>query len=311
MLKRALPFLNVRKKKNLLSLAVALILLLSLSACGGSSKATMENAAADRAPAMMENGMLTTDSASGAVALPEDRKLIRTITMNAETEELETLLTALEEKIAELGGYVESREVYNGSAYATRRYRHADLVIRIPAEKVDGFVEHVSGVSNVVSSREDIDDVTLTYVDTESRVKALETEQARLLELMEQAETMADLLEIESRLTDVRYELESVASRLKTLDNQIDYATVYLNISEVQEYTPVAEKTTWQRITEGFADSLEGIWDGAVELFVWVLANSPYLVLFGGIGFGLVILKRKLKWKKPARKVPRKDEKTE
>ena len=297
------------KKKNLLSLAMVLLLLLSLTACGGSSKAPMENAAADRASAMMENGMLTTDSASGAVALPEDRKLIRTISMDAETEELETLLTALEEKIAELGGYVENREVYNGSAYATRRYRHADLTIRIPADKVDGFVEHVSGVSNVVSSREDIDDVTLTYVDTESRVKALETERDRLLELMEQAQTMSDLLEIEGRLTEVRYELESVASRLKTLDNQINYATVYLNISEVQEYTPVAEKTTWQRITEGFVDSLEGIWDGAVEAFIWVLANSPYLVVFGAAGFGLSVLLRKRK--KRVTKAPRKDEKAE
>ena len=297
------------KKKNLLSLVAALILLLSLTACGGSSKAPMENAAADRAPAMMENGMLTTDSASGAVALPEDRKLIRTISMDAETEELETLLTALEEKIAELGGYVENREVYNGSAYATRRYRHADLTIRIPADKVDGFVEHVSGVSNVVSSREDIDDVTLTYVDTESRVKALETERDRLLELMEQAQTMSDLLEIEGRLTEVRYELESVASRLKTLDNQINYATVYLNISEVQEYTPVVEKTAWQRITEGFVDSLEGIWDGAVEAFIWVLANSPYLVVFTAAGFGVSVLLRKRK--KPVKKAPRKDEKAE
>ena len=104
------------KKKNLLSLMMVLLLLLSLTACGGSSKAPMENVAADRAPAMMENGMLTTDSsASGAVALPQDRKLIRTISMSAETEELETLLTALEEKITELGGYVENREVYNGS----------------------------------------------------------------------------------------------------------------------------------------------------------------------------------------------------
>ena len=301
------------KKKNLLSLAMAVLLLLSLTACGGSSKAVMENAAADRAPAAMENGMLTTDSSSTVAVLPQDRKLIRTISMDAETEELETLLTALEEKIAELGGYVENREVYNGSAYASRRYRYADLTVRIPADKADGFVEHVSGASNVVSSREDIEDVTLTYVDTESRVKALETERDRLLELMDQAETMYDLLEIESRLTEVRYQLESVASQLKTLENQVSYATVYLNISEVQEYTPVAEKTTWQRITEGFADSLEGIWDGAVELFVWVLANSPYLALFGLLGWALVAVSRKsrFKWKKSVKKIPRKDEKAE
>ena len=301
------------KKKPLLALLTAVLLLLSLTACGESSASINKFAANDYAEAApMENGMLTTDtSTSGAVALPQDRKLIRTISMDAETEELETLLTGLEEKIAELGGYVQTREVYNGSTYSERRYRHADMTIRIPAEKVDGFVAHVSGVSNVRSSNESIDDVTLTYVDTESRLRALETEQARLLELMEQAETMYDLLEIESRLTEVNYQLESVASRLKTLDNQVSYATVYLYISEVQEYTPVVEKTAWQRITEGFADSLEGIWDGAVELFIWVLANSPYLVMFGGIGWGAVALNRKIKWKKPVKKVPRKEEKSE
>lgn len=297
------------KRKNLLALLTAVLLMLSLTACGGSAMSNAAdkfayNESAQAAP--MENGMLTTDSEPGAAALPADRKLIRTISIDAETEELETLLDALSEKINALGGYVENREVYNGSTHATRRYRHAQLTVRIPAEKVDGFVEHVAGVSNIVSSNESIDDVTLTYVDTETRLKALETEQARLLELMEQAETMSELLEIESRLTDVNYQLESVASRLKTLDNQVSYATVHLSVTEVQEYTPVVEKTAWQRIAEGFGDSLEGIWDGAVELFVWVLANSPYLVLFGGIGWGAVILLRKRK--KPVKKAPRKDQ---
>ena len=304
------------KKKNFLSLMMAFVLLLTLTACGGSSasdKFASNEMAMDYVPgaAPMENGMLTTDSAGSntAASLPEDRKLIRTISMDAETEEIETLLEGLNAKVSELGGYVQNREIYNGSTYSNRRYRHADLTIRIPAEKVDGFVAHVSGVSNVVSSNESIDDVTLTYVDTETRLKALETEQQRLLEMMEQAETMSDLLAIESRLTEVNYQLESVASKLKTLENQVSYATVHLYITEVQEYTPVVEKTTWQRITEGFADSLEGIWDGAVEIFVWILANSPYLVLFAGVGAVAVkfVKKRKIRVKK----APRKDKKAE
>ena len=296
------------KTRNLLALVLALVMAFTLTACGGSS---MDSAAAEdyfEAPQEMANGSLKTESGSVA-ELPADRKLIRTFRIDAETEELDTLLTALDQKVTELGGYVENREVYNGSTYSSRRYRSANLTIRIPAENANGFVEHVSGVSNVVSSNESIDDVTLTYVDTEARVAALETEQARLMELMEKAETLSDLLEIESRLTDVRYELESYASQLKTLENQVSYATVHLYISEVQEYTPVAEKTTWQRIAEGFVDSLEGIWDGAVELFVWVLANSPYLVLFGGIAAVAVVFLRKRK--KPVKKAPRKDEKSE
>lgn len=292
------------KSRKLLALLLALVMATALAACGGSSS---ESAAMDYAVEEIEmaNGSLTSDS-TAAVELPADRKLIRTFSINAETEELDTLLAALNDKVADLGGYVENRNVYNGSSYSSRRYRYADLTIRIPAENVDGFVEHVNGVSNVVSSDETVDDVTLTYVDTETRVAALETEQARLLALMDQAETLSDLLEIESRLTEVNYQLESVASRLKALENQVSYATVHLYISEVQEYTPVAEKTTWQRITEGFVDSLEGIADGAVEILVWVLANSPYLVLFGGIAAVVLILARKRKRK--VKKAPRKDE---
>lgn len=299
------------KARNLLALMLALVLAVTLTACGGSSKdsAAMDYMESVKEEVGMSNGSLTMDSAGGADVLPADRKLIRTVSIDAETDQLEPLLDTLNGKINALGGYVESRNVYNGSTYSSRRYRHADLTIRIPAEQLDGFVEHVSGVSNVVSSDEQIDDVTLTYVDTETRVAALETEQARLLDLMEKAETLSDLLEIESRLTEVNYQLESWASQLKALENQVSYATVHLYISEVQEYTPVAEKTTWQRIAEGFVDSLEGIWDGAVEIFVWVLANSPYLVLFGGLGFVVVTLLRKRKRK--VAKAPRKDKPAE
>ena len=286
------------KKRNLVAIMMVVLMLLSLTACGGASKneMAMEYAYDSAAPMEpMRNDMLTSDSASGAMALPADRKLIRTVSVDAETEELEPLLTAVDEMIAQLEGYVESREVYNGSTYSNRRYRNANLTIRIPAERADQLIAHVSGISNVVSSNETIEDVTLTYVDTETRVKALETERDRLLELMEQAQNLSEILEIESRLTEVRYQLESTASMLKTLENQVSYATIHLHITEVQEYTPVAEKTPWQRITEGFVDSLEGIWDGAVETFIWVLANSPYIVVFGGIGFGVTVLLRKRK----------------
>ena len=85
------------KMKKLLSLATVLVLMLSLTACGGASKNEMAIEYGYDSAVPMENGMLTTDSAaSGAMALPADRKLIRTISMDAETEELETMLAALE-----------------------------------------------------------------------------------------------------------------------------------------------------------------------------------------------------------------------
>ena len=225
--------------KNTMKLIALLLVLTMLAGCGASS---MKNEMAMEMPMATEAASAPLYSASDSVTqeVSADQKLIKRVNMDAETEDLEALLPLLLEEISALNGYVESQEIYNGSSYSSYRYRHAQLTIRVPAENLDNLVTQVRGTSNVVSYNESVEDVTLTYVDMETRILVLETERDRLLELMEQAETMSDLLEIEARLTDVRYELENYGSQLRLLDNQIDYATIYLYIDEVQEYTPAA-----------------------------------------------------------------------
>ena len=300
--------------KKMTAILVTLCMLAALLAgCGGASKSTQAFDAAAAAPAEAANGayydMESAKSEDGGLTgdtdstvLPEGRKWIITVNMSAETEDLDALMEALNGKISGLGGYVEDQDSYNGSMYSSRRYRSASLTVRIPAERVDEFTEEMSGIANVVSTNLSREDITLSYVATESRVKALQTEEARLLELMEQAETMADLLEIESRLTDVRYELENRASQLRLYDNQVDYATIYLSIDEVQEYTPVEEPTVWERISGGFVSSVKGVGNGLLDLLVWVLAKSPYLVILGGVTAGVVVLIRKRKTRRAAKK---------
>lgn len=221
------------------------------------------------------------------------RKWIVTVRMEAETDDLDVLLAQLESKIAGMSGYVEDQQVYNGSAYSGRRYRYANLTVRVPADQVEAFTEHMSGISNIISKNKSMDDVTLQYVATESRMKALKAEEERLLELMAQAENMSDLLQIEARLTDVRYELESVTSQLRVYDNLVDYATIHLNLTEVQEYTPVEEETLWQRISGGFVESLKNLGNFFVELFVALIVGLPYLVFIGAIVVVVVILCRR------------------
>ena len=300
--------------KKMTAFLVTLCMLAALLAgCGGASKSTQAFDAAAAAPAEAANGayydMESAKSEDGGLTgdtdstvLPEGRKWIITVNMSAETEDLDSLMETLNGKISGLGGYVEDQDSYNGSMYSSRRYRSASLTVRIPAERVDEFTEEMSGIANVVSTNLSREDITLSYVATESRVKALQTEEARLLELMEQAETMADLLEIESRLTDVRYELENRASQLRLYDNQVDYATIYLSIDEVQEYTPVEEPTVWERISGGFVSSVKGVGNGLLDLLVWVLAKSPYLVILGGVTVGVVVLIKKRKARKAEKK---------
>lgn len=280
------------KGKKLLALLLTLTMLAAmLTACGASS---MESAdavangydnemAEPEAEAPMEGEVLysgtTSESGTGST-VSADQKLIKKVNIDAETEDLDTMLSELNGQISEMGGYIESQELYNGSAYSSYRSRSATMTIRIPADKLNGFVSQIRGISNVVTYNESTDDVTLTYVATESRMAALETEQERLLELMAKAETMSDLLEIEERLTEVRYELESVTSQLRVLSNKVSYATVYLYVDQVEVYTEVEEPTVWQRITGGFTGNLKDIGEGLVDFLVWAVTYSPQLLFW-------------------------------
>ena len=224
------------------------------------------------------------DSGSNAEMLDEsasNRKLIRNVSMDVETEQFDELIGQIEEKTKALGGYIEDSYTYNGRSYRSNDTKNANLTIRIPSVKLDEFLSAVSDQSNVTSKNETVTDVTLQYVDLESHKKALEAEQERLLEMIEQAETVEDMITIESRLSEVRYQLESQESQLRTFDNQIQYSTVYLNIAEVEKYTPVAERTFFEKISDGFTDNLAGVAEDLVNFVIWFISSLPYLVVWG------------------------------
>jgi hypothetical protein len=282
------------KIRRLSALFVIFAVIIALFAgCSAAPQENMGGMEVDKAPADSLSGSYS-ENANGSVLT--DRKLIRKINMTAETEDMDALLSQVYQRVNELSGYIESRNVQNGSNYSGMRTRYATLTVRIPADQLDQFVQQVSDVSNIISTVETSDDVTLKYVATESRLKVLQAEEERLLEFLSKAETVKEMLEIEARLTNVRAELESIASQLKVYDNLVDYGTVTLRIDEVKEYTVVEEEdpTLWERISDGFMNSLRALgklMEGIVVLFFIVL---PFLLPLAVVG-GIILLIYKLR----------------
>lgn len=229
-----------------------------------------------------ENGEYE-EGEGGTEEFNTQRKLIKNVNLQVETETFDELLATVEEKTQKAGGYIEQSYTYNGSNYYGGGRRNASLTIRIPAERLDDFLSSVSEVSNVISRNESVTDVTLQYVDLESHKKALQAEQDRLLELLEKAETIEDIISLESRLSEVRYQIESMESQLRTMDNQVSYSTVELYIDEVEKLTPVKEQTAWQKISVGFSKSLHNIGNGLVNFGIGVIISLPYLILWAVI----------------------------
>lgn len=257
------------------------------------------------------------------------RKLIRNVNMDVETLSFDETLFNLESKTKALDGYIEKMETYNGSKYSNKEVtRNSVLIVRIPQENMDSFLNEVNVQSNVVRRSESMKDVTLDYVDLESRKKSLMVEQDRVFALLEKSEEMSEIIYLENRLTELRYEIESMEAQLRSYDNKVDYGTVYLNISEVKELTlpepepsekeekkeaeaEEAEPTTWEKMKAEFTENAKELGEKVADFGIAFFAALPVIIVVASflVVFLLVFLIVKHNIKKKKIKKAKKEEK--
>lgn len=238
----------------------------------------------DAMPTPAAEAGVTADTAGTDTAVPVQtgRKLIRTVSMDVETKDFDSLFSAINAKITELGGYAESSDVsgrqldWNGNPIARRAF----LTARIPSDRLNSFVTYVEADGNVTNKTENVEDVTLRYTDVESKKKTLEVEQERIWALLEKAESIDSVIALEERLSEIRYELEKMESQLRLYDNQVEYSTVHLSVYEVinSSLTPTQPLTALERIRQGFADNLVRLGTAATNFFIGVLTFSPFWI---------------------------------
>lgn len=293
----------------------------SLTACGSASTAFSKEAVMETATASMDTASVNTaamemaapkttgggkpsgiapesfagNAESGGTAniltsantiqpVATSRKLIRNVNLNVETTEFDTLLASISNSVTSLGGYLETSDI-SGTSISTayEQQRYASLTARIPSNQLDGFIAQVDAQGNVTNKSESTQDVTLQYSDVESRKKSLTIEQERLWALLEKADSVDAVIALESRLSEIRYQLESFESQLRAYDNQVDYSTVYLSIHEVKVFTPTSPDSVLTRMQKGFQKSLDDVGNGLLNFSVWFVSSLPVLIVLAMI----------------------------
>lgn len=219
------------------------------------------------------------------------RMLIKTVNMNVESEDVDAMMKQVERRVDALGGYIESMNVDN-TKYSNSERKTANITARVPVEKLDQFCDEVEGQSNVLSKSSNAEDVTLKYVDMQSRMDSLQIEYDRISELLKQADELENIIELEKRLTDIRYEMQSYGSQLKAMKNQATYSTINLSITQVIEYTPVVveEQTRLERLRDGFITNCKKVGNGIVDFFVGLVIALPVLLVWAVVIFIIVLI---------------------
>ncbi|MGN1169354.1 MAG: DUF4349 domain-containing protein [Acutalibacteraceae bacterium] len=241
-----------------------------------------------------DNGAyINESSASGATdttsTVSGNRKIIKNAHIIMQTKDYEAFMIGVNQSVSSYGGYTEELNEYNSS---DDEPVSAYIVYRIPADKLDGFLEQISKLGSVDSKEITQSDITDSYIDTQSRIKALETEEKALLALLEKSDVLADIISVQDRLTQVRSELESYKAQLKAYDSQIDYSTVSISVSEAERIVK-SDGSFSSQVKEKFTKSLYNLGKFFTAFAINFIGSLPYIVIVAVVAAVIIIIVKK------------------
>ncbi len=262
-----------------------------------------EEAAAMPMPAPQEAGGAGAESKAPDL---DPEKIIYSGNATVETTEFDQTLEKLQTLVQQAGGFIESASVsgsnYDSQARGYASNRNAYYTIRIPSARFQEMMGSLSSLGNVPYSNTYSENISSRYYDVKARLTAYETQEQRLLEMMEKAETVSDIIVIEDRLTELRWQIEDLQSTLNNWDRQVSYSSIGLSIQEVTVYTPEAKMSYGERIGLAVRSGLQNTADFFRDALLWFLEALPGLIILAVIVVIVVVIVRRSIKKRRARK---------
>ncbi len=292
-----------RKATIAAACAAGLAIAVALAACGGSGN----SAESLRAPAiggeaqqktMGEVPLAAADAAGSGVTegnapglVPSeantfDRKIIQDTSLDLQVQDVSKAYDDVERIALTAGGFV-----LDSSVAANQDQPQANLTIRVPTVQYQKVVDDLRGLAvKVENQTSKAQDVTQQYTDLQARLRSAQALEATYLGLLDRAETIDDILKIQSYLTPVRTEIEQIQGQVNVMDNLSSLATISVSL-HTEPATPVPSSDShpdplkaggagWESSLVFLRAAGAGLF--AAAAFLWWLA--PILVIVG-IGF--------------------------
>lgn len=315
------------KKVILKTLVATLLLIFFLTGCGKNSNVTNESVGSLQNSSLSSDGLFEFGSSddenvksetesnlndtvidetekqaseSDTNGYLENQKLIYECNLEIQTLKFNDSIKTIKSLIEKYNGFVESDKVSDDSYdwfykdYEKKYGTMSELmVVRIPSESYDEFLKEVGDIGKVINKSEKMTNITKTYNNTLAVIEMLEKEEDLLLKMMDKSTTISEMITIEQRLSEVQKELAVEKSSKETMDVDVAFSTVTINVEEVMEYSKAtSEKTFADKIFEAFKRSFSGFGNFLTELCVFVILIFPYILIVIAIIFIIVKYKK-------------------
>ena len=299
---------------------LAILVCLSLVACGSSSKESEYSAEAPAAdsgyvdiyddyetaaeePAaeepVAEEGSGDSDTESTDVSGDQKnnrlnaKKLIYKCEIKLETLEFEKTISELEKLITKYDAFLETENTFAGStdSYGYKSMGEYTATIRVPSEKYKAFIGETDGIGNLINRTQNVTNVSQEYSDLTVELEVLEAQKNDYLEMLKEAkklEDMKNIITISDKIASVSTKINKIKTRLNTIDNDVDYSYVNITIDEVSEVVEYTDDSFGTRFSK---DVKQGWYDFGYALqsiIIWFVSHIWGIITF--IGIHLLIL---------------------
>ncbi|WP_136667170.1 DUF4349 domain-containing protein [Flavobacterium sp. H122] len=202
-------------------------------------------------------------------------KIIKKANLKFETQDLAKTFGAIQNAAQKYGAVIANDS--SGKDFAAS-YRN--LLIRIPNANFDIFINDISkGVSHFDEKQISQEDVTEEYIDVESRMKSKKKLEERYIQLLNKANKVSEMLEIEGKLAEIREEIEAKEGQLKYLQNRISLSTISIEMYTIDPSESGATSSygskIWNSIKEGF--------NGLSNFMLSIISIWPFILIFVGV----------------------------
>lgn len=229
-------------------------------------------------------------SVSSSIA-EQEQKIIRTASLIIGTRSYDASLSALRQLSENAGGWIS----YSSENITSSGLRRAYLTLRLPTEQLDSYLSSTDTLGRIISKDESATDVTESYYDTQSRLDTQLALMERLQAMMTDTADLSDLLELESKIADTQYTIDSLRSSLNSTDSQVNYATLDITLREETSATALtdSEKSLWQRLTGALETGWNAFRDFLEDALVFLTAALPFIGIVMVVWFAVHLLRKR------------------
>ncbi|MBB6171300.1 hypothetical protein HNR23_001360 [Nocardiopsis mwathae] len=200
-----------------------------------------------------------------------ERDVIHTADLRVEVPDVHEAAADAKELVTGAGGHVGAESLGTTAGDAPR----ASLTLRVPQDRYEDALDGLAGLGTRKSLDREAVDVTEEVADVDSRVKSAEASLERLRELLDDAESVKDVLSVEREIDGRQEELEALQARRAALADRTALGTVNL------ELTPPPGKVEEDGTGSlGFAGGLREGWKAFSGLLGALAAGAGWALPF-------------------------------